>query len=131
MSYCRFSSDNFSCDVYVYEHVDDGFVTHVAGNRIVGDVPKVPRVTKDNHDEVIVAHRAQSDFLSTAEHAPIGLPHDGGSFSDDTPGECADRLERLRALGYVVPQYAIDALREEEVDRAAPAHPGEGEKPCN
>ena len=45
---------------------------------------------------------------------PIGLPCDGESFNDSTPGECADTLERLRGMGYIVPQYAIDALREED-----------------
>ena len=43
----------------------------------------------------------------------IGLPEDGETFNDATAEECADRLEYLRALGYRVPQYAIDALREE------------------
>lgn len=51
--------------------------------------------------------------LSIIPAKPIGLPHDGEDFDDDTPDECADRLEHLRALGYRVPQYAIDALREE------------------
>jgi hypothetical protein len=31
--------------------------------------------------------------------------------------EAADYLERLRGMGYIVPQYAIDALREEEAER--------------
>lgn len=44
---------------------------------------------------------------------PIGLPYDGESFNDPTPGECADRLEQLRAIGYIVPQSAIDRLRAE------------------
>lgn len=44
---------------------------------------------------------------------PIGLPHDGDQFNHDTPGECADWLLELRALGYFVPQYAIDALQAE------------------
>jgi len=43
----------------------------------------------------------------------IGLAHDGESFNDPTPTDCADRLEHLRAVGYKVPQGAIDALREE------------------
>ena len=113
MSYCRFSSDNFSCDVYVYEACGGGFVTHVAGNRVVGDVPEIPRFTGDNKDEWLKAYRAQRTFMATAEHKPIDLPHAGKSFSDDAAGECADRLEALRALGYTVPQRAIDALRAE------------------
>lgn len=29
MSYCRWSSDNFKCDVYVYADVSGGWTTHV------------------------------------------------------------------------------------------------------
>jgi hypothetical protein len=50
---------------------------------------------------------------------PIGLPHDGESFLDGSPSDCADRLEGLRALGYTVPQYAIDELREEAASATA------------
>jgi hypothetical protein len=44
----------------------------------------------------------------------IGLPFDGETFNDETALDCADRLEMLRDLGYKLPQYAIDSLREEE-----------------
>ncbi len=47
---------------------------------------------------------------------PIGLPFDGKSFNDDTAAQCADRLSWLRAMGYSVPQYAIDTLRDEDAD---------------
>lgn len=33
MSYCRWSSDFFECDVYVYEDVAGGYTCHVAGRR--------------------------------------------------------------------------------------------------
>lgn len=98
MSYCRWSSDNFQCDVYVYEDCAGGWTTHVAGRR------KNP------------------DFDPTADtsieewgdgYTDIALPFANESFNDPTPGECADRLESLRALGFNVPQYAINALREE------------------
>lgn len=40
MSYCRWSSMNWRCDVYVYEDVAGGWTTHVAGNRkIIRPVP--------------------------------------------------------------------------------------------
>jgi hypothetical protein len=40
----------------------------------------------------------------------------GESYDDPCPGECADRLEQLKAKGFNVPQYAIDALREDQVE---------------
>lgn len=42
----------------------------------------------------------------------------GGNFQCAGPGECADKLEELRKEGKDVPQYAIDALREEAAERA-------------
>jgi hypothetical protein len=39
MSYCRWSSDFGECDVYVYEDVNGGWTTHVAGRRLKHRVP--------------------------------------------------------------------------------------------
>lgn len=30
MSYCRWSTDNFTCEIYAYEHFDDFWAIHVA-----------------------------------------------------------------------------------------------------
>ena len=116
MSYCRWSSDDFQCDVYVYEDVGGGWTTHVAGNRIAGKLTPVGPFPEDKADmgAWFERHNTQMAELEKMERKPIGLPHDGESFNDPTPGECADRLESLRALGYNVPQYAIDNLREEQ-----------------
>lgn len=127
MSYCRWSSDNFECDVYVYEHVDGGWTTHVAGNRHVGDCPKVDLVSlmagyqdadeAEKHRRAVLMaeqQKAQHEFLSACERRPIGLSRDGETFSSPTPGACADLLEDLMAEGYNVPQYAIEELRAEQ-----------------
>jgi hypothetical protein len=142
MSYCRFSSMNWQCDVYVYEDVMGGWTTHVARQRrVFGPIPDVPwgkLLTFGEYDREArkmvypsIWHRAASNlffglvaFWHNKVHMgtlrwiplrPIGLQHDGASFNDATPGECANRLEHLRSLGYVVPQRAIDALREEQL----------------
>lgn len=146
MSYCRWSSDNGRCDVYVYEDVSGGWTTHVAKYRKM--FPPVPdimfcriskwlckrsgpvyhkkiRRTTYEHQRIATIYKAWLRFailwqryvhrpsLRLIPMRPIGLPHDGESFNDKTPGDCANRLEYLRELGYKVPQHAIDALREE------------------
>lgn len=118
MSYCRWSSDNFTSDVYVYEHVDGSWTTHVAGRRYVGDVSPIT----DFKDAAtwVAQSKAQSESLAKCVTTPIGLPSDGKTIKDDSPGGCADTLERLRAEGYTVPQYAIDELRAEQAELAAP-----------
>lgn len=39
MSYCRWSSMNWRCDVYVYEDVNGGWTTHIARNRVIFPPP--------------------------------------------------------------------------------------------
>jgi hypothetical protein len=124
MSYCRWSSDDFQCDVYVYESTGDFWSTNVAGRRriIPPDVlASFPVVSDDDAASRFARHRAVMQWMNTAEHEWFDLSHlpsAGESFRDDTPGECADRLEALRAEGFNVPQYAIDALREEQAEKA-------------
>lgn len=118
MSYCRWSSDDFQSDVYVYESCYGGYATHVAGIRYVFAEP-LPSVLSYHDDPTawFARHEAVSEMIEKAGRRPIGLPHDNETFNDETPGECADRLEKLRALGYNVPQFAIDTLREEAAEQ--------------
>lgn len=97
MSYCRVGTkeNGVMSDVYTYADVGGGWTTHVAENRYVG-----PELFPD--------------FPADEHYVPIGLPFDGYSFNDPTPGATADRLLRLRDAGYNVPQSAINRLRYEE-----------------
>lgn len=115
MSYCRWSSDDYQCDVYVYEDVSGGWTTHVGTGRyvITEPLPDLVILTPDTVHEYVEREAEVSRILRRSTVERVGLPHDGETYNDPTPGACADRLEDLRALGYHVPQYAIDALREE------------------
>jgi hypothetical protein len=123
MSYCRWSSDDYTCDVYVYEDVSSGWTTHVASNRVVWDDRRPAPVPFDTSSDEAFKRwfgrgREVMDLLDVMPRREIGLPHDGETFSDDTPGECAETLLMLKSLGYNVPQDAIDALRDEQSDLA-------------
>ena len=61
-------------------------------------------------DGVQKTHRACRQCLDALKWVEA---HDCQTCFDATSGECADRLERLRAMGYRVPQSAIDQLRSE------------------
>src|SRR6187549_3775379 len=110
MSYCRFSSDGFQCDVYVYADVRGGYTTHVASSRRSRRVPDLDSSSPEKFKESYAAYRATLDDPEN-EPVAIGLSEDGKSFNHGTARECADNLERLQAIGYNVPQYAIDELR--------------------
>lgn len=112
MSYCRFSCDNWSSDVYCYES-EQGYVTHVASSRIVGEVPPIPSFLDVPQKEFFDAVRKQNEFIDSAQREPIGLKHDGEMFIDNTPEEMIDRLIYLGGEGYFVPASAIEALAEE------------------
>lgn len=122
VSYCRWSTDDFRCDVYVYADIDGGWTTHVAGNRVVFPEPMPDPVTlphpfdSEQWDAWWRRHQTVSAMVERATREPIGLPHDGETFNDPTPGECADRLNALAAAGYRVPAYVIADLREEEAE---------------
>lgn len=113
MSYCRWSSDDFQCDVYVYEDCAGGWTTHVAGRKHVLTKKLPPHVDMSDIKKWMERDKKVSRILEKSKLVQIGLPYDGETFNDPTPGECADRLESLREIGYRVPQYAIDALIEE------------------
>jgi hypothetical protein len=70
-------------------------------------------------DIVEIATRSSASELRKAFMA--GGPFDGESHTFGDPASAADYLERVKAAGYNVPQYAIDCLREEaETETEAP-----------
>ncbi len=117
MSYCRFSSDDFQCDVYVYHDCGGWWQIHVATRRHVPKEPFPADVDRDDPDWIkhdVARHVEVCRIIGECDDfKTIGLPYDGWSYQEDTPGDCADRLEVLREAGYNVPQYAIDDLRTE------------------
>lgn len=119
MSYCRWSTDDYQCDVYVYSDARGGWTTHVASARYVYREPLPPVVEFDVNDDAdwevwLTRHKTVQRMVDEADRVTIGLPHDGETFNDDSPGECADRLESLLKLGYVVPPDVIEGLRQEQ-----------------
>lgn len=125
MSYCRWSSDDHQCDVYVYES-SRGYETSVAGRRRV--IPpevlaSLPVVSEGDAASWFARYRALSAWMDLTKPVwhDLTAPSAGEHFLDATPVECADRLEALRAEGLNVPQYAIDELREEATTRTGEA----------
>jgi len=123
MSYCRWSSDNGYCDVYVYEDVSGGWTTHVAGKRRPPGRPDgyLAIIEAQFRDEgeldtgaCVKAQKQQGKWDEENELIDISHPEAGASFNHPEPGECAANLERLKAEGFQVPQYAIDGLREDQ-----------------
>lgn len=86
MSYCRFGSDQFRCDVYVYESVGDFWAIHVAGNRLVSEEPRPDPPPSDWYAQgesgvaaFMAADKAMDEWMERATREEIALPYAGES----------------------------------------------------
>jgi hypothetical protein len=120
MSYCRWSSLNWMCDLYCYEDVSGGWTTHVATSRRVREpVPNEDRARADFMADKITAkemtriHGEAMDDLRTISLEPIGLAYDGETFNDPTLEAFRDRIVMLADAGYIVPEWLISDIEEE------------------
>lgn len=137
MSYCRWSSDDFGCDLYCYESAE-GYVTHVAGSRPVGDVPKVTAWPPPGGDDpaavanwsqlIVDEMQTQHAFLMKCERAPIGLAFDGETFTDRTLQDFHSRLVMLRANGYRFPDGVLQTILDEIAGERAEEDPTAGDE---
>ena len=115
MSYCRWSSDDWRSDLYIYE-ASDGYYIHVARNRkpqaffdaIPVPLSYVPFAAQFERGQQIMA------MLDDYESEPIGLPHDGETLILADAEETARAVEWLAAVGYYVPAGTADAIRDDE-----------------
>lgn len=126
MSYCRFSSDGWRSDVYVYADVSGGYQCWLAANRRDGldqladeSYPDSRSINVDTGEWLeawarwLAAHNANMELLGTLPVVPFkhGL---GNGHHTGTAAEMADWLEQVaRPEGLHVPQDAIDGLRDE------------------
>lgn len=109
MSYCRWSTDNYGCDIYAYES-DGGYETHVASLRVDGEVPPL---NWDTAEALFETLQAQNDYLDTATRSSIGGPFDGESFTEPTLEGFLERLLELRRAGYKFPDSVITEIQME------------------
>jgi hypothetical protein len=111
MSYCRWG---YNSDLYIYE-AEDGFICHVAARRRVWQSPP-PEFPKNGDLKALTAWYEEYTSLleDSQDFTPIQLQHAGETFSTDTAEEMAQVVEMLIAEGYLVPDYVIPSLREEQ-----------------
>jgi hypothetical protein len=114
MSYCRWSSDNFRCDLYVYRDVTGGYTVMVANNRYPADIPLITAPCPS--PEWIAQRRLQNEYLDTHGMTPLGLSKDGQILNVSTLDELHTLLLGLREEGYRIPQSALDTIKKESME---------------
>lgn len=114
MSYCRFSSDNFKCEVYCYEGID-GFHVIIARKKFkdIKNAPHVDYINDYNIDEVLIQHKNFNDWMETAEEVDIGLPEDGEHYVFGDVHQAYEKMKQLKEMGYYIPVYTMEILKED------------------
>lgn len=127
MSYCRWSSMDFKCDLYCYEHVDGTWTTHVASNKVVTPIfPDAPWALLTKGGVVgryvyLWWHRLHMWTVGIGIRRPLGLAHDGETFKDGSLEDFKSTLLMLRHKGYRFPDYVLEIVDDEISDLAASA----------
>lgn len=118
MAYCRWSSDNWNCDVYAYE-AENGYHIHVAANRYPdGSVPIKPAWGSVSTEEWFDAHNKQLEVIQTISTVKIGGPFDGESFVCGDLDSFLARMRVLSAWGYRIPEMVFDEIENEILESA-------------
>lgn len=119
MSYCRWSSDNSKCDFYIYEDVNGGWTTHLAGRRRIGIpddlVDPLTLLNSDDfdNDEWLKLYKEHHEILEACSFEEIEHPLAGETFNDATLEELKSRLVYLMAEGFYAPDYVLEIIDEE------------------
>lgn len=124
MSYCRWSSMDFKCDLYCYEHVDGSWTTHVASNKVVTPIfPDAPWKLLSKGGAIgrhvfLWWHRLHMFTVSHGIRRDLGLKYDGETLKDDCLEDFKATLLMLRAEGYRFPSHVLGAIDDEIKERA-------------
>jgi len=127
VSYCRWSSDDFQCDLYVYEDVRGGVTIHVARSRYVFTKPLPPPIDPPAENRTgaqlaiwikatIERHVIVTAMLRQARLEPLGLPNDGESFHGLSYRDAADKVRDLIQMGYKCDPTVADILERDFED---------------
>ena len=113
MSFCRWSDDDYRCNIYAYESDCGGYCVHVARKKPLFNEPLPPAAKDTAADEWFQRRVKVNQMVREAGWADIGLSRDGESYSLDSLSDVLELLESLKEEGYNVPDYVINTLRDD------------------
>lgn len=122
MSYCRFSSDAFRSNVYVYENMDGNFIINVAENKMDCEEHEIPAPVESlnpnymSGEEITEQWNRILEFVDECPRKPINGGFDGDMIVCEDLESTKDQLLQLREHGYHVPEYTFEIIDEELED---------------
>ncbi|MGC0142769.1 hypothetical protein [Pseudactinotalea sp. Z1732] len=127
MSCCRWSTDDFHCNIYAYPS-SEGVVIHVAVRRthFTAPLPDPVPLTPATAFEWAERHTRVAQMLQHAEREWIDLPHAGRTINEPGQAHPARQLRRLANLGFRAPQRV--SRRSKKKRASGPAKPAPMER---
>lgn len=117
MAYCRWSTDDYQCDLYVYADVSGGYTIHVAGGRYLFKEPLPPPVSfMTDIPEWVERHNKVMAMCEAADQEKIDLAYAGDSFYGYSAEQAVDTLRMLHGLGYRFPCDEVTEAIQEDGD---------------
>lgn len=115
MAYCRWSTDDFQCDLYVYEDCAGGWTIHIAGRRTVYSekLPPPIELTQETALEYFHRHQKIMQMHGSAKMVEIDLPYVGETILVDSLQELLATLIQLKEIGYIFPDSVIKEVEGE------------------
>lgn len=127
MSYCRFSTHNFKCDLYVYQHCGGYYSIHVAANKAWWHVPEFMYsrlsmflILRGWKKLNAVLWKLARPYDIAARWINAWSPrhyykseHAGKTYKTASAEEAVRILHKLRDAGFWFPDQVIEAIRED------------------
>jgi len=113
MSYCRFSSDGFTSDAYVYESVMGGYAVHFAKKKRVFSEEFPELSIKDDAETFKEKIEAQKLALKTSKMESIENKYAGKSFNISSLKELYWLLQDAEKHGMRIPKTCLQIISEE------------------
>ncbi len=120
MSYCRFSTDCFRCDVYAYADVAGGWTIHVAARK--RDIPAdwrdpleqmmdgLDREDEKDMEARIAEYRGRYAAMEELPWFTLSAPSAGMTFHEGSLEAFRERMVLLRAEGLRFPDDVFDEI---------------------
>ena len=117
MSYCRFSSDDFRCDVYAWNDISGVYRIEVARNRIEWGDKLPPEVDyAEDPEGWIKRHSLVLKLAGELPHTMIDHELAGTGITCYDGEHFRDTMLMLKSEGFYIPDYTIDMIIEDCIE---------------